>query len=240
MKILVSGKMKNKKISLSYRMFILSMIKNIISDFDQSYFEEMFFYEGKKTKKTKPFTFSVFFKDYKINKDFVEVEGEVKIVISTPDIKLNMVLFNGFMKMKEYGDFEKTSVRIEKERKVEENEAIFKTLSPIFIKDANNKALEIEDENYNKELNYFANLSIKSFRGYGLKEEIVFTPLKMKKVVVKEEISGFKEKTNKKYIYFNSYSGVFHLRGDKDDLNLLKELGLGCRRNSGLGSIDLI
>ena len=166
MKILVAGKMKNKKISLSYRMFILSMIKKIISDFDQSYFEEMFFYEGKKTKKTKPFTFSVFFKDYKINRDFVDVEGEVKIVISTPDIKLNMVLFNGFMKMKEYGDFEKTSVRIEKERKVEENEAIFKTLSPIFIKDANNKALEIEDENYNKELNYFANISIKSFRGY--------------------------------------------------------------------------
>ena len=228
MKILVAGKMKNKKISLSYRMFILSMIKKIISDFDQSYFEEMFFYEGKKTKKTKPFTFSVFFKDYKINRDFVDVEGEVKI------------LFNGFMKMKEYGDFEKTSVRIEKERKVEENEAIFKTLSPIFIKDTNNKALEIEDENYNKELNYFANLSLKSFRGYGLKEELVFTPLKMKKVVVKEEISGFKEKTNKKYIYFNSYSGVFHLRGDKDDLNLLKELGIGVRRNSGFGSIDLI
>ena len=59
-------------------------------------------------------------------------------------------------------------------------------------------------------------------------------------VIVKEEISGFKEKTNKKYIYFNSYSGVFHLRGDKDDLNLLKELGIGVRRNSGFGSIDLI
>ncbi|MCS4585970.1 hypothetical protein FZ990_12235 [Clostridium perfringens] len=42
------------------------------------------------------------------------------------------------------------------------------------------------------------------------------------------------------YILFNSYSGVFHLRGDKDDLNLLKELGIGGRRNSGFGSIDLI
>ncbi len=240
MKISIEGKMKNKKIPVAYRMFCLSMIKKIISDFDKSYFEEMFFYKGKKTKKTKPFTFSVFLNDYKVNKDFIDVNGRVKMIISTPDIKLNMILFNGFMNMKEYGDFEKTSVRIVNKRDVEGNEAIFKTLSPIFIKDCNNKVIEIEDENYEKELNYFSNLALKSYRGYGLKEKLKFYPINMTKVVVKEEINGFKEKTNKKYIYLNCYSGSFYLKGDKEDLNLLKELGVGGRRNSGFGSIDLV
>lgn len=240
MKVVLEGKMKSKKISLGYRMFVLSMIKNTISKYNEDYYNEMFFYEDKKTKKSKPFTFSVFFQDYKINKDYIDVNGNVKVVFSTPDLKLNMILFNGFMKMKEYGEFEKISVRISKERKVEGNEGIFKTLSPIYLKNSNGEAIELNDENYNKEFNYFANYILKCYRGYGLKQELSFVPMDMKKVVVKEEIKGFKEKTNKKYIYLNSYSGMFYLSGDKDDLNLLKELGVGSRRNSGFGSIDLI
>ena len=60
----------------------------------------------------------------------------------------------------------------------------------------------------------------------------------MKKIVVKEQIKGFKEKTGKEYIYIKAYSGIFKLIGNTEDLNLLKELGVGARR-SGFGNIDL-
>ncbi len=66
MKILVAGKMKNKKISLSYRMFILSMIKKIISDFDQSYFEEMFFMRVRKLRKPSHLLLVCFLKTIKL------------------------------------------------------------------------------------------------------------------------------------------------------------------------------
>lgn len=240
MKVVLEGRMKNKRISIGYRMFILSMIKNTISKYDEDYYNEMFFYEDKKTKKSKPFTFSVFFQEYKINKEYIDVNGSVKIVFSTPDLKLNMILFNGFMKMQEYGEFEKISVKIIKERKVEGNDAILKTLSPIYLKNSNGKAIELDDENYNKEFNYFANYILKCYRGYGLKQELSLVPMDMKKIVVKEEIAAFKKITNKKYIYLNCYYGIFYLSGDKEDLNLLKELGVGARRNSGFGAIDLI
>ncbi|MGL4760834.1 MAG: CRISPR-associated endoribonuclease Cas6 [Sarcina sp.] len=238
MKISITGKMKEQKIGIGYRMFVLSMIKKVISDYDKDYFEDMFFYEGKKSKKIKPFTFSVFFRDYKINQDFIEVNGDVKIIISSADMKLNMILFNGFMGFNTHGDFIKSGVKIEKDRKIEDREVVMKTLSPIYLKGKDGKDLDITDESYNIEFNYFADLILRSYRGYGLNEKLEFIPLNMKKVVAKEEIGGFKDKTGKRFIYIKAYSGVFKLLGNTEDLNLLKELGVGARR-SGFGTIDI-
>lgn len=239
MKISITGKMKGRQISIGYRMFVLSMIKKVISDFDQEYFDNIFFYKGKKSKKIKPFTFSTFFRDYKIQERYIEVNGDVKIIISSADMKLIMILFNGFMNMKTYGDFIKISVNIEKERKINKEEVIFKTLSPIHIKGKDGKDLDIEDGNYNKVFNYYADIILRSYRGYGLNKALEFIPLNMKKTVAKEQIKGFKEKTGKEYIYIKAYSGIFKLSGNIDDLNLLKDLGVGARR-SGFGNIDLI
>ena len=239
MKISITGKMKEKQIPIGYRMFVLSMIKKILSDFDEEYFNNIFFHDGKKSKKIKPFTFSTFFRDYEINKNFIEVNGEVKIIISSADMKLIMILFNGFMNMKNYGDFIKLSVNVEKERKINKSEAIFKTLSPIYIKDKSGKDLDVEDEFYNKEFNYYADIILRSYRGYGLNKALEFIPLNTKKIVVKEQIKGFKEKTGKEYIYIKAYSGIFKLVGNTEDLNLLKELGVGARRSGGFGNIDL-
>ena len=238
MKISITGKMKEQKIGIGYRMFVLSMMKKVISDYDKEYFEDMFFYEGKKSKKVKPFTFSVYFRDYKINPDFIEVNGEVKIIISSADMKLNMILFNGFMSINTYGDFIKSGVKIEQDRKIEDRAVVMKTLSPIYIKGKDGNDLDIADESYNTEFNYFADLILRGYRGYGLNEKLEFTPLNMKKVVAKEEINGFKEKTGKRFIYIKAYSGVFKLVGNTEDLNLLKELGVGARR-SGFGTIDI-
>lgn len=238
MKVSITGRMKGNKIQIVYRMFILSMIKKILSDFDEKYFNSIFFHDGKKSKKIKPFTFSAFFRDYKIKEKYIEVNGEVKIIISSADMKLMMILFNGFMNMKNYGDFIKLSVNVEKERKINKDEAIFKTLSPIYIKDKDGKDLDIEDENYNKVFNYYADIILRSYRGYGLNKTLEFIPLNMKKIIAKEQIKGFKEKTGKEYIYIKAYSGIFKLIGNTEDLNLLKELGVGARR-SGFGNIDL-
>ena len=240
MKIIVTGKMKDKKIKVGYRMFFASLIKDCLSKSDKEYFDEMYFYEGKKSKKLKPFTFSVYLEDFKIGSEFIDVNGDVRLIISSPDMKFNILVFTALMGLSSYGDFIKTSVKMQNERKVYENECIMKTLSPIYIKDKVGNALRLDDENYNEVFYYYADLILKTYRGFGLKEPLEFIPLNMKKVVVKEEINGFTEVTNKKFIYFTAYSGTFKLKGDIDDLNLLMDSGFGCRRSSGFGNIDLV
>lgn len=240
MKISVIGKMKNSRLPIGYRMFFTSLIKDSLSKSDKEYFDRIFFYKGKKSKKIKPFSFSVYLEDFKINSDFIEVNGDVKIIISSADMKFNILLFTALMGLNAYGEFIKKSVKMQDERMLESNEGVFKTLSPIYMKDKEGNPANIENENYNELFSYFADLILKSYRGYGLKEELSFIPLKMKKTVVKEQIDGFTIKTNKKFIYLNGYSGIFKLKGSTEDLNLLKELGVGCRRSTGFGNIDLI
>ena len=62
----------------------------------------------------------------------------------------------------------------------------------------------------------------------------------MRKKVVKEEIEGFKENTNKDIMYVNCYHGLFNLEGDIEDLNVLLKSGLGFRRSEGYGLFEII
>ena len=114
-----------------------------------------------------------------------------------------------------------------------------KTLSPIFIRDRAGKAIDINDSKFQEVLNYICNLYIKNYRGDGLRQELKISPINMRKVVIKEEITGFKEITGKEFIYIDSYKGLFNLEGDISDLQILLEAGIGFRRSEGLGLIDL-
>ncbi|GAB6168091.1 CRISPR-associated endoribonuclease Cas6 [Clostridium carnis] len=244
MRFTVKGEIKDKKMPLSYRTMIMSIIKKAIELGDKEYFNELYYYENKKSKKIKPFCFAVYLRNFKVCGDMVEVNGEISITISTPDYNLGIVVYNGFLKMKEHNYngiiFSKNKITLEKECKVSESEVIFKTLSPIYIKNKENKSIDIDDSEYSKELNYICNLLLNSYRGYGLNKELKFTSLNMKKIVVKEKIKDFVKNSNKDFMYINAYAGVFKLEGDVEDLNLLKQLGVGFRRSEGFGLIDII
>lgn len=243
MRIRIVGNGLEEIFPLNYRVMIISMIKRSIEISDKEYFKELYFYEGKKNKKIKPFSFGVYFRDYIIKGDIVQVNGDISIIISTPDYNFGIALYNGLLRMEEYifnkYTFIKKKVSLEKESVVNSNKIILKTLSPIHIKDKNNKPIDIKSEEYSKELNYISNIILKTYRGYGLKEELEFTSIAMKKMVIKEKIKGFIENNNKEYIYINGYSGIFTLKGDVEDLQLLMQLGIGFRRSEGFGLIDL-
>lgn len=247
MKIRVIFKAKDKQFPISYRMMITSLIKKSLEISDERYFKDIYYYEEKKNKKIKPFTFSVFFKDYKIEKDEVNLNGNGSIIISTCDYNFGINLYNGLLKLKSYS-YKKESgyeiilekIILEKEKIINESRIFCKTLSPIHIKDKNNTAVGINDERFNEELNYICNLSLNTLRGYGLKEKINFTPVNMKKVVAKEKIESFRKLNNKEYIYIEGYKGNFYLEGNIEDLRMLMQLGLGFRRSEGFGMIDLV
>lgn len=234
----------DKKIPIANRFMICSLIKKAISDGDKDLFNSIYLYEDKRNKKIKDFTFSIYLNDFKITEYYIEVNGKISVTISTSNYNVGIAIYNGLLENKifTYKDYklEITKVTLLKESKVTTNSIVCKTLSPIFIRDKEGRAIDINDNSFEETLNYICDLYLKTYREIGLTERIRFSPIDMKKVVIKEEISGFKEKTGKKYIFIDAYKGLFTLQGNIHELQILLEAGIGFRRSEGFGLIDLI
>lgn len=237
---------KCEKLPISYHMMFVSLIKESIKKSNKAYYQELYEYENKKNKKSKNFCFSVYISDYEIVDDNFLVKGEVKLYISSPDEKFILYLYNGlltnsktFEYKHKYQLIRKTIKMIEDNEKFE-NEAVFKTLSPICIKDEKGNVLDISSQEYVEQLNYICNLTLCNYRGFGLKQNLKFTQVMMKKIVVKQQIDSFTQKTGKKYYFVNCYKGIFKLEGNAKDLQDIYKLGLGFKRNQGFGMLKLL
>ena len=234
----------DKKIPIGNRFMICSLIKRAISDGDTELFNSIYKYEDKKNKKIKDFTFSIYLNDFKVSQSYIDVNGKIIVTISTSDYNVGIAIYNGLLRNKTfiYKDYklEIAKVILLKKSKVSSNSIVCKTLSPIFIRDKEGKAIDLYDKSFEETLNYISDLYLKTYRGIGLTERIKFSPIDMKKVVIKEEISGFQEVTGKKYIFIDAYKGVFNLQGNVNELQILLEAGIGFRSSEGFGLIDLI
>lgn len=236
---------KTDKIPVAYSMMMVSMIKESLKKADDKYYEKIYFYnDNKKNKSSKNITFAVYMKGFTLKDNEFYINDRIIVEISSPDYELLVNIYNGIVSKKvfQYKDeytITNTGMYMVQEKKVSSNIAIMKTLSPIAVKDKKGTFLKIEDESFIKELHYICNLELENFRGYGLKENLDFEPVSMKKTVVKEEISSCNN-MKYEYLYVNAYKGIFKLKGDKEDLNLLYQLGIGFRRNQGFGMVDIL
>lgn len=243
----ISSIFKTDKISKSPNMQVVSLIKESIKQSNEELFRDMYLYKNhKKGKKSKDFCCSIYLKGYQMHDEYIEIKdgGRVIINFSSPDLEFIEDLYNGMIEKKifNYKQFslEKEKIIMVKEKKIEENIVTFRTLSPIAIKSKEGRFIDIDDINYQGEMNYIINQTLENYRGYGLKQPIKFIPINMKKVVVKEDIEDFKKITDKKVFYVNSYKGEFKLVGDVEDLNLIYKLGIGFRRNQLFGMVEVI
>lgn len=227
-----------------YNVLGTSIIKEAIKKSSEDYYENLYFYNDKNNKTSKNFAFSFYIKGYEIEGDNFLVNDRVIMYISTPDLELGLHIYNGIINSKilKYKDYEMNRLRVSllKETDILGDEAIFNTLSPICIKDNNGKFLDVENENYIKELNYIVDTVLKNYRGYGIKKEIQFENIGLKKVVVKESLREFQKITKKDYQFVNSYKGIFKLKGDNEDLNDIYKLGLGFKRGQGFGNLEVV
>ena len=235
---------KSERIPISYQYLFASVIKGAIKNSSKEMFEEVYLYGEKKTKQSKNFVFSVFMKEFKIVNDDFEVKGNIKLIISSPDSELMLHIYNGLFAKREvkYKGYELTLQRVNllKEKLPTTGDAVFKTLSPIAVKGMNGKFLDFEDEEYVDALNYISDVIIKGFRGYGLKAALEFVPVGMKKQVVKLKHEEFKALNEDRTLYVHAYRGLFRLKGDPEDLALITQMGLGFRRSTGFGNVQLV
>lgn len=228
---------------VSYNMLFVSLIKECIKKVDENYFNELFYYKENANKKSKNYSFSVKLGKFSLNEDIFEIiDKNIFFTLSSPDIEFIANFYNGLHQVNNfsYKDFtlRRKNIYLLPQKKIDDNEVVFRTLSPICIKNKIGKYLDIEDKNFKKELNYLANLILMNYRGKGLKDELDFKPIDMKKVVVKVDNDFIKD--CKKYYNINSYKGIFKLKGDIEDLDLLYQLGLSFRRNQGFGMLEVM
>jgi len=235
---------KVDRLPISHNMMFVSLIKEALKKSNPDYYDKLYNFNGKSNKQSKNFCFATRMKGYDIDGDIANIKDGISFFISSPDAEFILYLYNGLLKINEfkYKDFNIKRERISmlKEKSLISREAIFKTLSPICIKNNKNYFLKIDDETYEDELNYIAGKVLENYRGRGLEERLSFQSVKMKNVVVKQDIREFEEKSGRNYLYVNSYEGIFKLSGNVEDLKDLLSLGLGFKRNQGFGMLELV
>jgi CRISPR-associated endoribonuclease Cas6 len=240
----LSCEYKTDKLPVAHKMMIVSLIKEALKRVNKEYFEKLYKFEGNSNKRIKSFSFAVLLKDFDMEGEVFNIRDRIIVNITAPDYEFGINVYNGLLNLQtfQYKNYELKKLRINlvKEKFISEQQVVFKTMSPICMRNKDNEFISPKDALYAEELNYIVDKNLEVHRGYGLKQPLLFEELSMKKVVVKEEITGFKQSTNKNTFYVNAYTGTFKLTGDVEDLNFIYQSGVGFRRSQGFGMVDIV
>lgn len=226
---------KMDHLPLAYRLSILSIIKEMIRNGSESYYEKLFV-ESK--QELKPFAFATYIQDLQIAEDTI-YGSKLFLTISSPSYEFIMYLMNGSKRESSY-IYKDISLKLISKRLLpkppELTETVtFKTLSPILIENKEQKPLLATDESFEKELNYYANLLSQELYGTELEQRIKVIQTNMKKVVIQENVHQMQAEN----IYFTGNSGFIQLQGARDDLQKIYDSGIGLRRSLGFGLLGI-
>ncbi|WP_028844134.1 CRISPR-associated endoribonuclease Cas6 [Thermodesulfovibrio thiophilus] len=256
---------KTDKLPILYRQRFMALIKEILSKQSPEYKKILYPDQGfSHSKKVKPFTFGILMPPQRKSvkeKIFIDEKTAVEdivfyfphnsyisFLISSIDYEFIINLYNGLIEEKTFNfgngitlEYNRTSLI--REKKIDHDEVIFKTISPILIEDEQEKpVLPFKNnlESFNFHLNAIHDRIFKDIRKKGLSRLLKFEPLQIKKSVVKHTLSGFRQQTGKPYMMLTCFEGCFRVTGDKEDLSLLYQMGIGLRTGQGFGMVDVV
>ncbi|MGI6781391.1 MAG: CRISPR-associated endoribonuclease Cas6 [Acholeplasmataceae bacterium] len=236
MRLILTFKTENEKITNQYRNFLMSYFK---AAYEKEYKTE-FSKQYDSLNEPHPFTFSVYIKDLKHEGSYIIApDKEIKMVISSNDYTLINILYNSLLmnrnkQMNINPDnkiwLERLSLRHLKQ--IETKEIKIKMLSPLLVRvrDASNNLdyyKTIEDEDYMEHLNFNLKYLTNLFKLN--QEDLEIKPLKAKKVVVPIM-----------KVRYDATTGTFLLKGNQETLNTLYRIGIGSRRSEGFGMFEII
>ena len=239
MKFMAESELAEEIIPMDWRRCILSYLKFCLSKANNGKYLDDYYGPGKE----KPFCFSVVFEQPVFLKDTIEVKGKrMRLVISTADSKTGFILFSAVIAQK--GNIFRLpmgnsmhmirTVQMQ-DSQVHSNKILVKMLEPLCIRKHNKE--KNRDWYYSpKQKEGFEEESKRVIReqllSAGFAEELCevnLTPVNIKTIVVK-----FYD------VNIESSLGDFMLEGDKTVLNYLLKSGLGSRKSSGFGVMQLL
>jgi len=250
------------RLPVYYRNVFMSLIKESLktSELGRNYLKDLFEYREDEilrvNKSPRPFSFAVRFsfdkERFKTKKDEFYLNGPAELYISSIDPAFLITLYNGLINSNIYPFnynneviFNRGRVIFLNEKQINQSTVRFRTLSPILIEDKDGKPLLPgleEDNNYklfHRELNFITDSILKGLRGgIGLREELKFIPISIRKEVIKHKI---REKNEIERLYtFTCFSGTFDLSGEPGDLESIYKAGIGLRRAQGFGMVEVV
>lgn len=229
------------ELPVQYNMMFLSIIKECLKTANKNLLETIFGTPDNPTYNQKNINFSVKIINFKYDKEnelFLN-PSKVLLNISTTDMRILLELYDGFTRKKEYlykkYKLNVSNTRVLEDKLITKPIAIFKTGSPLFLKNKLGENISVDTKDFEDSINYIADITLKNFRGTGLKQRLSFCNIDLKKKVCKLDVSKYD-----KNIFVNAYVGKFALTGDIEDLNYIHNTGLGFRRSEGFGFLNLL
>lgn len=233
--------LQNESIPKDKNRIILSLLKHNFNSYNKDYYLKL--YEEIPTNK-KDFTFSLFMKDCKfLRNEIIIPDKKILLNFSTYSIKEGVTFYNSFLQNKGLDHkinnnvLKVGKINLIRERVVKSDEVLFKTLSPISIREHNGdnkttwyhslndiKGKEIFIKNFEYQFNdVFENDRMSDIR------ELEIEVLRNKEVKVKHydiEILG--------------NIGILRIKGKPYILDYIYKAGVGSQRSTGFGMVDLI
>lgn len=241
MRFVLTVELQDNKLPIEYRSLILSYIKNTLSKCnDGKYFDKFF-----KDTIQKDYCFSVILPKSKFTQNYIELQSkEIKIAFTTDDrSNTGFILFNAFIaqknkayKLPNQNYMVLKSINKNKREEIVADKAIFRTTigSAICVRDHNRENNSdnyyiYSDENFSEMLNkVLKNQLIAAGFTEDEAKEVIVKPIQCKKVVVKHYRR-----------YIDTTVGMLQIKAEPYILQYLYDSGIGSRKSSGFGMLDL-
>ncbi len=237
MKYIVKMEVQKNEFPSDYRRLVISFFKKAISSYMNGAFYEDLYESGARKKSL---VWSIGFKNPQFSGETIFLEEkEVELTLKIADAETALIYYTSLLEMKgknfplPNGNMMKlNSIRMVKEKVINGDMALFKILSPICLKqhlDHSNKDwyVSIGSEDFALELQR------KLIEDYPERqadvERLLFNFDGLKRVIVRAY--GLK---------IPATIGTMVIQGKSDILNMILTNGIGSKRNSGFGLVDVI
>lgn len=229
--------LENPEIPIDYRRNIISYFKLALSEYNEEYYKKFY---NEKDPIIKNYTFSVYFKNPKIEKEKIIIEDrKLELNISVADYETAIILYNSFNKQK-YKKFPLNNntvtlknITMIMEKEITTENITVKFQSPLCVRYRENRkdyyySSRHEEFEETLKMNIKQQLKITNLPE-AIVEDFKITPINAKKVVIK-----FYEKQ------IECSTGLFNISGDKDLLTYLYNAGMGSKHSAGFGMFQII
>ncbi|MFR9275429.1 CRISPR-associated endoribonuclease Cas6 [Finegoldia magna] len=232
--------LNNKEIPKDKNRMFLSFIKHNLSKNNKGCFEKLY---GKGITDRKSFALASYLPGAIFNENTITIpNSKIKLTISVADMKLGVEIFNSMMgsvnNTYKYKDCEltTTSLKLLREKRIEDTFEIFKTLSPIVVRD--------HEKETNKD--WFYDLSepkgqevfLRNLK-YQLEEEMPESKYFLDELGV--EVLKNKKTVAKNYgISVQCNLCVIKINGKSEVLEHIYKSGVGSFKSQGFGLLDII
>lgn len=241
MRFSVELSLENEKFPKDKNRIILSFLKHIFQNYDEEFYNSL--YEVKENK-MKGFTFSLFMPNCKFTREEIIIpDKKMRLNFSTNSMEEGIMFYNAIVSnVKEPYEIKNNlftikSVNMIKEKSIVGSSVMFKTMSPIVVREHygdNNKTWYHSLNDEKGKVLFIENLKYQLLQEFGEErrldiEEVRVDILKNKEVKVKNYDIAVLSNISSLIVYGKPYI-----------LDYIYKSGVGSKRSSGFGMVDIV